>query len=103
MSEELKSELGTEMSIAEIKARAKEEKPVATRLYTEWRKTQPKTTSKEEMSANYKAYKLSMGIVDKKSTKGSSRVKKVKDVVEDVSKMIGDFNIGNPDAVVVSA
>ena len=63
MSTELKSELGTEMSIAELKAQAKEEKPLFTRLYTEWRRTQPKTTSKEEMSANYKAYKLSMGII----------------------------------------
>ena len=107
MSEELKKELGEEIEasqqeakVEEVKEEAKAEPPLTgLKLYNAFKKTQPKGMPKQELALAWVAYKSSLGlpIVEKKEKKPrkvpANRLGK-KDEVDDVSQMIGDFNIG---------
>ena len=110
MSEELKQELGEaaqqEAKVEEVKV---EEPPLTgLKLYNAFKKTQPKGMGKQELALQWVAYKSSLGlpIIEKKVKKpkkvSANRLGK-KDDVDDVSQMIGDFNIGRPQVVDVSA
>jgi len=106
MSEELKKELGEELAQQEVKV---EEPPLTgLKLYNAFKKTQPKGLPKQELALAWVAYKSSLGlpIIEKKVKKpkkvSANRLGK-KDEVDDVSQMIGDFNIGAPQVVDVSA
>jgi len=110
MSEELKQELGEELAQQETKVEeVKVEAPLTgLKLYNAFKKTQPKGMPKQELALAWVAYKSSLGlpIVEKKEKKPrkipANRLGK-KDEVDDVSQMIGDFNIGAPQVVDVSA
>jgi hypothetical protein len=113
MSEELKKELGEEIEAAQQEAKVEEvkvEEPPLTglKLYNAFKKTQPKGMGKQELALQWVAYKSSLGlpIIEKKVKKPrkvpANRLGK-KDEVDDVSQMIGDFNIGRPQVVDVSA
>ena len=113
MSEELKKELGEEIEAAQQEAKveeAKVEEPPLTglKLYNAFKKTQPKGMGKQELALQWVAYKSSLGlpIIERKVKKpkkvSANRLGK-KDEVDDVSQMIGDFNIGVPQVVDVSA
>jgi len=116
MSEELKQELGEELAqqevnVEEVKVEeVKVEEPPLTglKLYNAFKKNQPKGIPKQELALAWIAYKTELGlpIIEKKVKKP----KKVhanhlgkKNDVDDVSQMIGDFNIGVPQVVDVSA
>ena len=113
MSEELKRELGEveaqqEAKVEEVKEEVKTEPLTGLKLYNSFKKTQPKGMPKQELALAWVAYKSSLGlpIVEKKVKKPrkvpANRLGK-KDDVDDVSQMIGDFNIGKPQVVEVSA
>ena len=112
MSEELKKELGEEIEAAQQKAKVEEVKaePPLTglKLYNAFKKTQPKGMGKQELALQWVAYKVSLGLpivspkVKKPKKVPANRLGK-KDEVDDVSQMIGDFNIGSPQVVDVSA
>ena len=110
MSEELKQELGEELAQQEAKVEEVKAEPPLTglKLYNAFKKTQPKGMPKQELALAWVAYKSSLGlpIVEKKEKKPrkipANRLGK-KDEVDDVSQMIGDFNIGAPQVVDVSA
>jgi hypothetical protein len=112
MSEELKKELGEEIEAAQQEAKVEEVKAEPTltglKLYNAFKKTQPKGMGKQELALQWVAYKSSLGlpIIEKKVKKPrkvpANRLGK-KDEVDDVSQMIGDFNIGRPQVVDVSA
>jgi hypothetical protein len=104
MSEELKKEMGEELAVQEAKVEeVKIEEPPLTglKLYNAFKKTQPKGMGKQELALQWVAYKVSLGlpIIAKKVKKPrkvpANRLGK-KDEVDDVSQMIGDFNIGPP-------
>lgn len=119
MSQELKQELGEELAQQEVKVEdvvAKIEEPLLTglKLYNAFKKDQPKGMSKEDLASAWIAYKTKLGlpIIEKKvkKEKKEKKPKKVsenriskKNEVDDVSQMIGDFNIGAPQVVEVSA
>jgi hypothetical protein len=113
MSEELKKELGEEIEAAQQEAKVEEVKaePPLTglKLYNAFKKTQPKGMPKQELALAWVAYKSSLGlpIVEKKEKKPrkipANRLGKKDEEVDDVSQMIGDFNIGKPQVVDVSA
>jgi hypothetical protein len=116
MSEELKKELGEEIEAAQQEAKVEEAKeevkaePPLTglKLYNAFKKTQPKGMGKQELALQWVAYKVSLGLpivspkVKKPRKVPANRLGK-KDEVDDVSQMIGDFNIGRPQVVDVSA
>ena len=118
MSEELKQELGEELAQQEVKVDdvkvddVKVEEPPLTglKLYNAFKKDQPKGLPKQELALAWIAYKSKLGLpIIEKKVKKEKKPKKVpanrcgkKDEVEDVSHMIGDFNIGVP-LVVVNA
>ena len=116
MSEELKQELGEELAQQEAKvveeAKVAQEQPLTgLKLYNAFKKTQPKGMPKSELALAWIAYKVSLGlpIIDKKEPKekkprmtAATRRGK-KNMVDEVSQMIGDFNIGPPQVVDVSA
>ena len=113
MSEELKRELGEveaqqEAKVEEVKEEVKAEPLTGLKLYNAFKKTQPKGMGKQELALQWVAYKVSLGlpIVSpkvKKPRKVPTIRRGKKDEVDDVSQMIGDFNIGNPQVVNVSA
>jgi hypothetical protein len=105
--------LGEEIEAAQQEAKveeAKVEEPPLTglKLYNAFKKTQPKGMGKQELALQWVAYKSSLGlpIIEKKVKKPrkvpANRLGK-KDDVDNVSQMIGDFNIGVPQVVDVSA
>ena len=116
MSEELKQELGEELAQQEVKVEeakveeAKVEEPPLTglKLYNAFKKTQPKGMGKQELALQWVAYKVSLGLpivspkVKKPRKVPANRLGK-KDEADDVSQMIGDFNIDRPQVVDVSA
>lgn len=114
MSEELKREMGEEVEaqqeakVEEVKEEVKAEPLTGLKLYNAFKKTQPKGMGKQELALQWVAYKVSLGlpIIEKKEKKPrkipANRLGK-KDEVDDVSQMIGDFNIGKPQVVDVSA
>ena len=111
MSEELKQELGEELAQQEVKVEeAKVEEPPLTglKLYNAFKRKQPKGMTKQDLALAWVAYKSELGlpIIEKKVKKpkkvSANRLGK-KDEVDDVSQMIGDFNIGVPQVVDVSA
>ena len=104
MSEELKTELGEELAQQEAKVEEVkvEELPLTgLKLYNAFKKDQPKGLSKQDLALKWIAYKSSLGlpIIEKKVKKPkkvpANRLGK-KNEVDDVSQMIGDFNIGPP-------
>ncbi len=114
MSEELKQELGEELAQQEAKVEeVKVEEPPLTglKLYNAFKKNQPKGMPKQELALAWVAYKSSLGLpIFEKKEKKEKKPRKVpanrlgkKDVVGDVSQMIGDFNIGAPQVVDVGA
>jgi len=115
MSEELKIELGEELAQQEAQQEVKVEDVVAKieepltglKLYNAFKKDQPKGMSKEDLASAWIAYKTKLGlpIIEKKvkKEKKEKKPKKVsenriskKNEIDDVSQMIGDFNIGVP-------
>ena len=113
MSEELKRELGEveaqqEAKVEEVKEEVKAEPLTGLKLYNAFKKTQPKGMGKQELALQWVAYKVSLGLpivspkVKKPRKVPANRLGK-KDEVDDVSQMIGDFNIGKPQVVNVSA
>ena len=122
MSEELKRELGEEVEAQqEVKVEAQQEAKVeevkveqpltGLKLYNAFKKTQPKGMPKQELALAWVAYKSSLGlpIIDKKEPKEkkprmtTATRRGKKNMVDEVSQMIGDFNIGPPPVVEVSA
>lgn len=113
MSAELKMELGEveaqqEAKVEEVKEEVKAEPLTGLKLYNAFKKTQPKGMGKQELALQWVAYKVSLGLpivspkVKKPRKVPANRLGK-KDEVDDVSQMIGDFNIGKPQVVDVSA
>ena len=116
MSNELKMELGEEVEasqqeakVEEVKEEVKVEPLTGLKLYNAFKKTQPKGIPKQELALKWVAYKSSLGlpIIEKKEKKPrkipANRLGKKDEEVDDVSQMIGDFNIGKPQVVDVSA
>ena len=110
MSEELKQELGEELAVQEAKVEEAKVEPPLTglKLYNAFKRQQPKGMTKQDLALAWVAYKSELGlpIIEKKVKKpkkvSANRLGK-KDDVDDVSQMIGDFNIGVPQVVDVSA
>ena len=117
MTEELQREMGEVEEqqeakvVEEVKEEVKAEPLTGLKLYNAFKKTQPKGMPKAELALAWIAYKVSLGlpIIDKKEPKekkprmtAATRRGK-KNMVDEVSQMIGDFNIGPPPVVEVSA
>ena len=115
MSTELKRELGEveaqqEAKVEEVKIEeVKVEEPLTgLKLYNAFKKTQPKGMPKQELALAWVAYKSSLGlpIIDKKvkKTRMTTTIRRgKKDIMDEVSQIIGDLNIGKPQVVNVSA
>ena len=119
MSTELKMELGAqqeveaqqEAKVEEVKEEVKAEPLTGLKLYNAFKKTQPKGMPKQELALAWVAYKSALGlpIIEKKEPKEkkprmtTATRRGKKNMVDEVSQMIGDFNIGPPPVLEVSA
>ena len=121
MSEELKRELGEVEAQQEVKVEAQQEAKVeevkveqpltGLKLYNAFKKTQPKGMPKQELALAWVANKSSLGlpIIDKKEPKEkkhrmtTATRRGKKNMVDELTQMIGDVNIGKPQVVDVGA